>query len=199
MQRAIPVHYASGLLLVHRRFEKSSALQLAQLFFDRLYIHHLSIAGFNTVGDLDHFSNTLPKNDLKVNKVDSVFWLQKSSILSSPFPSLRGDCVASPFMVRQAHHERTINIKYQLVRPSIHSGRTADYDTVSRGRACLPVDRGGVRGKFQILFAGVFNFFISDRGDRDPRNSLPRKRFDLMPNSAAKCNLLLGILLLHKA
>jgi hypothetical protein len=118
MQRAIPVHYASGLLLVHRRFEKSSALQLAQLFFDRLYIHHLSIAGFNTVGDLDHFSNTLPKNDLKVNKVDSVFWLQKSSILSSPFPSLRGDRVASPFMVRQTHHERTINIKYQLVSRS---------------------------------------------------------------------------------
>jgi hypothetical protein len=30
----------------------------------------------------------------------------------SPLPS--GDRIASPFMVRQAHHERTMNNKYQL-------------------------------------------------------------------------------------
>ena len=46
-----------------------------------------------------------------------------------------GDCVASPFMVRQAHHERTtrpLEINYLAVRPEPVEGRKANYDTVSR-------------------------------------------------------------------
>ena len=127
MERAKAVQYASRLSLVHGRFEKFSTLQLAQLFSDRLNIHHISIVGFNMVEGLDHFSNTLSKSDLKVNKVNSVFRLQKSSI----------------FII----------------------GRWSET-------------------------LGVLNLSISDCGDRDPRNSLPRKRFDLMPNCAAKCNFL---------
>jgi hypothetical protein len=75
--------------LAHRRFEKFFTLQLAQLFSGRLNIHHISVVGFNSVEGLDNVSITLFKDDLKVNRVNSVFWLQKVSISSSPFPSAR--------------------------------------------------------------------------------------------------------------
>jgi hypothetical protein len=73
--------------LAHRRFEKFFPLQLAQLFPGRLNIHRLPIVDFNAVEGLDNATTTLFEDDLKVNRVNSAFWLQKVSILSSPFSS----------------------------------------------------------------------------------------------------------------
>ena len=50
------------------------------------------------------------------------------------FPLSPGDYVAGPFMVRQAHHERTTRQQKAItlaVRPERVEGRTANDDTAS--------------------------------------------------------------------
>ena len=52
-------------------------------------------------------------------------------------PSSQRGCVAGPFMVRQAHHDRKwahSKFNYLAVRPERVEGRTANYDTFSTGR-----------------------------------------------------------------
>ncbi len=75
MKWAIAIQYATRFSLAHRRLEKFFTLQLLQLFSGRLNIHHISIVGFNSAEGLDNVSITLFRDDLKVNRVNSVFGL----------------------------------------------------------------------------------------------------------------------------